>query len=206
MIFTDCGKVPVLILLEIGNTIFSWAKKLIERWYLLISEKVLFWTFRWWEIRSFLSQEVDGKMIFTGYWEVLVLNFSVMGNTVFFSAKKLMERWYLLGLFELSMIFQDLGNMVFRAVILAVGTITRFSWNTKFFLKVLLVNSIKYHCGRKESIINQSVLHSNLKEKDPWSKSKLKNWVTRKNQQGTKTLLRQGETFEIKRFHVARRF
>ena len=61
----------------------------------------------------FLSQEVDGKMIFTGYWEVLVLNFSVMGNTVFFSAKKLMERWYLHGLFELSMIFQDLENMVF---------------------------------------------------------------------------------------------
>ena len=64
----------------------------------------------------FLSQEVDGKMIFTGYWEVLVLNFSVMGNTVFFSAKKLMERWYILGLFELSMIFQDFGNMAFRAV------------------------------------------------------------------------------------------
>ena len=64
----------------------------------------------------FLSQEVNGKMIFTGYWEVLVLNFSVMGNTIFFSAKMLMERWYLRGLFELSMIFQDLGNMVFRAV------------------------------------------------------------------------------------------
>ena len=32
-----------------------------------------------------LSQEVDENMIFTGYWEVLVLNFSVMGNTVFFS-------------------------------------------------------------------------------------------------------------------------
>ena len=34
------------------------------------------------------SQEVYGKMIFTVYWEVLVLNFSVMGNMVFFSAKK----------------------------------------------------------------------------------------------------------------------
>ena len=189
-----------------GNTVFFWAKRLMERWYLLITEKILFWTFQWCEIRSFLSQEVDRKIIFTGYWEVHILNFSVMGRTVFFSAKKLMERWYLLGLFELSMIFQDLGNMVFRAVILAAGTITRFSWNTKFFLKVLLVNSIKYHCERKESIINQSVLHSNLKEKDPWSKSKMKNWVTRKNQQGTKTLLRQGETFEIKRFKVARRF
>ena len=116
-------------------------------WYLLITEKFLFYSFRKWEIRSFLepkswlkddiywllkrscfelfgdgkyglflSQEVDGKMIFTGYWEVVVLNFSVMGNTVFFSAKNLMERWYLRGLFELPMIFQDLGNMVFRAV------------------------------------------------------------------------------------------
>ena len=64
----------------------------------------------------FLSQKVDGNMIFTDYWKVLVLNFSGMGNTVFFSAKKLMERWYLRGLFELSMIFQDLGNRVFRAV------------------------------------------------------------------------------------------
>ena len=55
-------------------------------------------------------------MIFTDYWKVLVLNFSVMQNTVFLSAKRLMERWYLLGLFELSMIFQYLGNMVFHAV------------------------------------------------------------------------------------------
>ena len=102
---------------EMGNTVFSWAKRFIERWYLLITEKVLFWTFRWWKIRSFLSQEVGGKMIFTGYGEVLVLNFSVMGNTVFFAAKTLMERWYLHGLFELSMIFQDLGKTVFRAVI-----------------------------------------------------------------------------------------
>ena len=68
----------------------------------------------------FLSQEVDGKMIFTGYWEVLVLNFLVMGNTVFSSAKKLMKRWYLLGLFELSMISQDLGNTVFHAVLSAL--------------------------------------------------------------------------------------
>ena len=64
----------------------------------------------------FLSQEVGGKMIFTGYGEVLVLNFSVMGNMVIFTAEKLMERWYLYGFFELSMIFQDLENMFFRAM------------------------------------------------------------------------------------------
>ena len=39
-----------------------------------------------------------------------------MGNAAFSSAKKLMERLYLLGLFKLSMIFQNLGYMVFRAV------------------------------------------------------------------------------------------
>ena len=35
----------------------------------------------------FLSQKVDGNMIFTDYWKVLVLNFSVMGNTVFFESR-----------------------------------------------------------------------------------------------------------------------
>ena len=95
----------------------------------------------------FLSQKVDGNMIFTDYWKVLVLIFLEMGNTAFFepkswwkydiywllkrscfklfrdgkyglfSAKMLMERWYLHGLSELSMIFEDLGNMVFPAVL-----------------------------------------------------------------------------------------
>ena len=86
MIFTDYWKVLVLNFLMMGNTVFFWVKKLME------------------------------KMIFTDYWKVLVLNFLMMGNTIFFSAKKLMDRWYLLGLFELSMMFQDLGNTVFHAV------------------------------------------------------------------------------------------
>ena len=69
MIFTDYWKVLVLTFSGMGSTVFSWAKKLMERWYLLITEKILFWTIRWWEIRSFLSQEVDGKMIFTlSFW------------------------------------------------------------------------------------------------------------------------------------------
>ena len=85
----------------------------------------------------FLSREVDGKIMFTGYREVLVSNFSVMGNTIFFSANKLMERWYLLGLFYLSMIFQDLGNTVFRAVFfrqLADWSVTQYrhvSWEIR---------------------------------------------------------------------------
>ena len=54
MIFTDYWKVLVLAFSEIGNTVFSWAKKLTEM-YLLITGKFLFWTFRWWEIRSFFQ-------------------------------------------------------------------------------------------------------------------------------------------------------
>ena len=38
-------------------------------------------------------------MIFTDYWKVLVLNFSMMRNTLFFSTKKLIERLCLLGSF-----------------------------------------------------------------------------------------------------------
>ena len=116
----------------------SWWKRL----YLLITEKVLFCTFQWWEIWSFFESR--------SWWERLFLliteNFSVVVNIVFFQpkngwkddiyrlprsyyfelfrdgkcdpflAKKLMERWYLFGLFELSMKFQDdLGNTAFRA-------------------------------------------------------------------------------------------
>ena len=105
---------------------YFWAKKLMEIWYFLITEKLFFWSFREWKIRPFLSQKVAGKMIFTDYWKVLILTFSGMGNTVFFESKswwkvdiywllksscfdlfgngkyslfwvkKLMERWYLL--------------------------------------------------------------------------------------------------------------
>ena len=53
MIFTDYWKVVVLNLSVVGNTVFFWVKKMMERWYLLVKEKFLFWTFRWWEIRSF---------------------------------------------------------------------------------------------------------------------------------------------------------
>ena len=98
MIFTDYRKVLVLIFSGMRYTAFFepkscwkddifwllksscfnlagdekhglfWVKKSMERWYLLITEKFLFWSFRDWEIRSFLSQKVDGKMIFTGCW------------------------------------------------------------------------------------------------------------------------------------------
>ena len=57
-------------------------------------------------------------MIFTDYGEVFVLNFSVMENTVFFYSQKVDGKMIFAWSFELSMIFQDLGNMVFRAVVI----------------------------------------------------------------------------------------
>ena len=55
MIFTDYGKVLVLNFLVVGNPVFLWVEKLMERWYLLVTVKFLVWTFRWWEIRSFFQ-------------------------------------------------------------------------------------------------------------------------------------------------------
>ena len=81
-------------------TVFFESRSWWKRWYLLITEKFLFWTFWWWKIRSFfesrswwqddiywltrsscfelfsdgkynlfISQKVDGKMIFTwSFW------------------------------------------------------------------------------------------------------------------------------------------
>ena len=64
MIYTGYWKV-VLNFLEMENMVFSRAKKLMERLYVLITEKFLFGSFSRWEIRSFLSQNVNEKMIFT---------------------------------------------------------------------------------------------------------------------------------------------
>ena len=62
---------------------------------LRVAKEPLFSIFRGWKILSFLSQKNDGN-ICIDYWKVLVLDFSGMGNTVFFWDKKLMKRWYLL--------------------------------------------------------------------------------------------------------------
>ena len=54
---------------------------------LLIAKKFFFWNFWGWKMWYFVTQKVDGKMIFTNYWKVFVLKFSVMGNTVFFKSR-----------------------------------------------------------------------------------------------------------------------
>ena len=132
MIFTDYWKVLVLNFSVMGNTVFSWAKKLMEIWYLLITGKFLFWTFRWWEIRSFFESRSWWKDDI--YWLLRSFCFKIFGGGKYglLSAKKLMERWYLLGLFELSMIFQDLGNTVFRAVWCVYDMMTAL-WSLSFW-------------------------------------------------------------------------
>ena len=67
MIFIAYWKVLVLNFSEVKGSCFKlfgdgkydlfWAKKLMERWYLLITKKFLLWTFRWWEIRSFSQRK-----------------------------------------------------------------------------------------------------------------------------------------------------
>ena len=114
MIFTDYWKCLVLNFLRMGNTVCLWAKRVMKRWYLLITEKFFVWTFRWWEMRFFFSQKADGKMIFAWsfwafydipglgkygflrsdfflykyYWSILwwsLCNFSVISSTIKFS-------------------------------------------------------------------------------------------------------------------------
>ena len=83
----------------------------------------------------FLSQKVDGKMIFTDYWKVLVLNFSLTGNTVFLRQKvngKMIftDYWKVLVLGyrkALVLNFSVMGNTVFLSQTVAVKMI--FTWS-----------------------------------------------------------------------------
>ena len=87
VIFTDYWKVHVLNFSEMWSTVFFWAIKLIERWYLLITEKFMFWTFPRWEAQSFLEPKSWWKMIFTNYRKVIVLNFCWWEIPSFFQPK-----------------------------------------------------------------------------------------------------------------------
>ena len=102
LIFTDYWKVLVFNFLVMGNTVFFWVKKLMERLYLLVTEKLLFWIFRWWEVRSSFQPK--------SWWK----------DDIYFLTG---------GLFELSIIFQGLGNMVFRAVMITFAVVMTTHWN-----------------------------------------------------------------------------
>ena len=129
MIFTNYGKVLVLKFSVVGKT-------------------VVFESRSWWKDDIYWLQKSSCFEIFGGgkyglfleprswwkddtYWlpRSSCFELSVMGNTIYFLAKNLMERWYLLSLFELFMIFQDLENTVLHAVIVVIPHISMlFSW------------------------------------------------------------------------------
>ena len=76
-----------MIFLEIKKWYF-WAKKLMEIWYLLITEKFLFWSFREWEIRSFFQPRSWWKDDI--YWLLRSSCFELFGDGkygLFFSQK-----------------------------------------------------------------------------------------------------------------------
>ena len=58
-----------------GKNRLSWGKKLIKRWYLLVTEKFLSRAFPWWKMQFFLRQKVNRKMIFTDYWKIFILGY-----------------------------------------------------------------------------------------------------------------------------------
>ena len=118
MIFTDYWKILVLIFSGMGNTVFSWAKKFMERWYLLNTEKVLFWTFPRWEIQSFFKSR--------SWWKDDIYSllrsfcFELFGDGkygLFFTQnvdEKMICTWSFWAFYDIPWP----GNMVFRAVLL----------------------------------------------------------------------------------------
>ena len=114
--------------------------------------------------------------MFTDYWIVLVLNFSVMGNTAFFSAKRLMKRWYLLGLFELSMIFQGLRKKVFCAVRPARATRIKATAIDHILTNRVLENKMYFGIIKTDSSDHFATL--------PWRQMKHVCWKTNSMKRG----------------------
>ena len=87
-IFTEYPKSSCFELFRDGIYGLFWAKKLMERWYLLIAGKFLFWTFRRWEIRSFFERRNWWKDDI--YWLLKSFCFELLGDgkySIFFSEK-----------------------------------------------------------------------------------------------------------------------
>ena len=62
----------------------------------------------------FFEPKIDGKMIFTNDRKVLLLNFLVMGNMVFFRVRELMEKIIFTGYEKVLVLnFSMVGNTVF---------------------------------------------------------------------------------------------
>ena len=88
IVFTDYSKVLVSNFSVMENMVFFEPRGWWKRWYLLITENVLFWTFRWWEIRSFFESRSRWKDDI--YWLLRSSCFEPFGDgkyNLFFSQK-----------------------------------------------------------------------------------------------------------------------
>ena len=107
------GEAAVYYTTEVNEIIiFSWVVEFLENFLEFTLKQEMVYSHR----NNKVIFSLAWNAMFSDYWKVIDLNFLEMGNTVFLWSKKLMERWYLRGIFELSMIFQELGNMAFGAV------------------------------------------------------------------------------------------
>ena len=77
-------------------------KKFIERWYLLITEKflfwatekLLFWIFLWWEIQSIFSQKFDIKIIYSQVHHIPGPGKYVFSPSVYDTSQQLEQRTF----------------------------------------------------------------------------------------------------------------
>ena len=96
MTFIDYWKDVVLDFSGMENTVFFWDKKLMKRWYLLITEMFLFWTFQGRKIRSFFEAKSWSKDDTYQLMKSFCFELFRDGKCGLFWDKTLMERWYLL--------------------------------------------------------------------------------------------------------------
>ena len=135
----------------------------MERWYLLITEKVLFWNFRWWEIRSFSESRSWWKDDI--YWLLRSSCFEPFGNgkyRLFFCQNvdgKMIFTWYFWAFYDIpgpgkygfsrSVIPNGLGIMEYMAFILNrnlvfIDSIQFMSSSLEKLVKNLSDNDLKY--------------------------------------------------------------
>ena len=101
-----------------------WDKKLMERSYLLITEKFLFWTFRWWEIRSFFHPQ--------SWWKDDVY-------LVFFTFpwySRIWEIWFFVQCAQLS---SDISNLIAELIAIRNLTCVRF-YNVWFSREIVCLH------------------------------------------------------------------
>ena len=110
----------------------------------------------------FLRQKVDGKMIFIDYWKVLVLSFSLMGNTVFFFSENVDGKRIFTWSFWAFHGIPGLGKYGFSC---SVSNFTQY-WKSNqgfCFFNIKIVNNINSHLKPNLSHYEPTELNSHIK-------------------------------------------